>query len=588
MNGLYARTPGLPAPGFALLYHSAVPRLAPPVALAVILLAGAWLGFSLAAGDTSTEDEHVHLYSGMLLVQQGRTSINLEHPPLAKIIAAATLVPLGSSRAIPVELWEGDASAIASFAYRNRIPLPKLLAASRAPFVVMTLALGLVIYLFALRFIGTWAAVAAAALTIFSPIVLAVGHLVHTDLAVTLFVTTAWLTGSAVLLGGHRDLPLSLISGAAWGCALLTKFSAVIFAAAFVVVLLVVAFREPARRRRLLASAAIASAVALATVAAGMFLAFRSADPAWAAPLAAHMTPATRALLLFRPTTPLGLWSAGFEIFLMRGGLTINYLAGNFSRDGWWYYFPVAFALKTPLAVIALIALRKITFFRSRDRLDLILIAPAAFYLVVSLASPYNIGVRHLLPVFPFLHLWLSRLVERVELPGTRPRDLRSIRYAAVALVAAAVAAPLVSHPHYMGWFNSLAGGRRTATFLLADSNVDWGQSNGRLKSLLEEKGLLPARVLLMGGSLPEAEIAPGVAAIDPSGPPTPGTYAVSRSLFVELQALGRLGSDDPVRRHLARQPRFSPDMVRWAAQLTERGELVAVVGNSIDVYRVE
>jgi hypothetical protein len=546
-----------------------VGRLLRPILLTALFGAGAFLHLWLAFTDTSTEDEHVHMYSGMVLLENGRSTVNLEHPPLAKLIGAASLSLARPSPPQRVELWDANllGYAVADFAYRNAVPLQKMLIWSRLPFVLLTLGLAGMICVAAWR-LGYVAAMVATTLTLLAPLLLAVGHLVHSDLPVTFFVTAAWLLGMRLLERGSNRA--AIFTGALFGLALLTKYSALIFLAAF----LVIALLTKGRRRHVVTVVV----TTLAVVWLGMQLAHRAADADYLEPLA-KVAGASRPLLENVVLRPLGIYAAGFQTFLLRGELAVNYFAGDFSTDGWWYYFPVAFTLKTPLGVLLLIAAAVATRIRHLDRGEVMLLAPVILYFTVSFFSTYNIGVRHLLPIYPFLYLFAARSLAAARAP-------KRLRWAAAGLAAFASLEALVVYPHEMGFFNYLAGPRETATFILSDSNVDWGQDNGRLRRLLEKRRWLP-QVMLMGGSIPELEIGPGLTRIDPFSEPARGVYAISRTLFVELTQFAALPPTHPVRRRLADQPRYAAPYGVFLLRMAERGRLVATVGNSVDVWEV-
>jgi hypothetical protein len=93
-------------------------------------------------------------------------------------------------------------------------------------------------------------------------------------------------------------------------------------------------------------------------------------------------------------------------------------LLGMYSPTGWWYYFPVAFALKTTLPFLLLslasLAWGAYEFFKRRDRRFLILLTPFALYTAFVLLSRINIGVRYYLPAFPFLFILGGALLDRL------------------------------------------------------------------------------------------------------------------------------------------------------------------------------
>ncbi len=157
------------------------------------------------------------------------------------------------------------------------------------------------------------------------------------------------------------------------------------------------------------------------------------------------------------------------------------YLNGKLSFNGWWYYFPEAFALKSPIGLLAAlvvsICLAGGSYLMVRRRISprsLVYVIPLAF-LAISMRSPINIGVRLLLPAIPFAYLFVA-----VQL-GRRRGLLVLIPLMALAAVETAWV-----HPEYIAYFNALAGGPSGGRRYLADSNLDWGQDIARLATWLK------------------------------------------------------------------------------------------------------
>src|SRR5688572_33053305 len=84
-----------------------------------------------------------------------------------------------------------------------------------------------------------------------------------------------------------------------------------------------------------------------------------------------------------------------------------TFLAGDYSTDGWWYYFPVAFLIKTPVGFLVLIAVGVAVCLRRRQELgslnEIFLFVPIAIYLAAAINNPFQVGIRHILPLYPFL-----------------------------------------------------------------------------------------------------------------------------------------------------------------------------------------
>src|SRR5262249_24607832 len=147
-----------------------------------------------------------------------------------------------------------------------------------------------------------------------------------------------------------------------------------------------------------------------------------------------------------------------------------HFLLGMYSSSGWWYYFPVAFAVKTPIPVLLLIAG---AFYYSYRKGMLVqagpILIPASLIFGIALLTPLNIGYRHILPVLPFLFVFCSQLANL---------DWSKERRAVYVLGGAAlwlVMSALLTCPNYLSYFNEAIGGPVRGSRILSDSNLDWG-----------------------------------------------------------------------------------------------------------------
>ena len=165
------------------------------------------------------------------------------------------------------------------------------------------------------------------------------------------------------------------------------------------------------------------------------------------------------------------------------------YLLGTVSQKGWWYYFPVVFALKTPAATLALLGFAVVLFLFALARAGprrwslrripfewVVLTLTPSVYFAFSMASQINLGVRHLLPIYPFLFVALGAAAMKTKW---------SRRALPVLLLALAIESAAI-YPHYLSFFNLFAGGAANGPKYLVDSNADWGQDLKNLKLYVE------------------------------------------------------------------------------------------------------
>jgi len=152
------------------------------------------------------------------------------------------------------------------------------------------------------------------------------------------------------------------------------------------------------------------------------------------------------------------------------------YLLGEYSSHGWWAYFPIALAVKSPLPLLVAAGVGALAVVRDRA-LGVWLGLPILVFLGLAVVSSVNIGVRHLLPMYPFLFAAAG-----VGLAGLA----RRARPAAWLLVAAQGVVAVGSAPHGLAYFNVLGGGSADGHDVLVDSNYDWGQHDDALRAYLE------------------------------------------------------------------------------------------------------
>ena len=152
-----------------------------------------------------------------------------------------------------------------------------------------------------------------------------------------------------------------------------------------------------------------------------------------------------------------------------------SFLDGHVSLNGWWYYFPLAMLFKTPLATLIALALAVVICFVVPRKLDrwllYVLVFPPLIYMLAAMKSGMNIGIRHILPVYPFLFIFLGIAAAR----AFQKFGKYAVAVLAVLLLGLA-AETFAAFPDFIPFFNAAVGGARGGARLLSDSNIDWGQ----------------------------------------------------------------------------------------------------------------
>jgi hypothetical protein len=541
---------------------------APAIVVAAVLAAAA-AGWN----NSATNDEPYHTLAGFLYVREGHADLNPEHPPLAKLLAGVALQPLGlrATAAGPVRRLGVLSQEVRAFLYFNTVPSETILRLARLPGLAFLAALLAGVYLWASFAWGERAGVLALLAAACQPLLLGHAPIVHTDVpAAATWVWTGYLVHRWI--AGSRRAWVGV--GVALGLALLVKFSAVLLALTVALAVALLAVRS--RRLHELARLAGVAGVALAVLVCGVWLAVRnvSVDEELATidaylrqwPGSEPRADALKTLATF--SVPLAHWGLGLAYVAETNehGQGINFLAGRTSTHGFAAYFPVALVAKTSAPFLLLALLGVVGAVRARDGVDLALLAVTAGYVLVSLPASYNIGARHLLPVVPLLAMVGGH--HAVSWP----------RAARLALTIALLAAPVVAFPHYIAHFSALVGGARGGVRLLNDSNLDWGQDWRRLGLESAARGWSPMTYLYLGAGDPARDVPHAEDALDLPALPATGFVGLSRyvkTLGVPYLRALRAGED-------------AERLERALSELDRRGRLVSVIGDSIEVYRLE
>lgn len=246
----------------------------------------------------------------------------------------------------------------------------------------------------------------------------------------------------------------------------------------------------------------------------------------------------------------------GIAMVSRMGGARQSFLNGEFSLVGFKLFFPYAFTVKETIPFLILLVLAGVAFvmtLRSRRQKSLqearayfwqrlYATAPLSvlifFYSAFSLTSNLNIGHRHLLPLYPAIFILAggagSWLAARTRWMGV----------VVAALLIWHAGESLSVRPHYLTYFNELAGGPTRGYRHLVDSSSDWGQDLPGFKQWMQEinseKNPVPVYLSYFGTGRPEyykiqATILPGFFDRTPAGPIEPlqpGYYAISSTLL--------------------------------------------------------
>lgn len=501
-------------------------HLLPVVALLLIIAAGLMIG--AMRQENATVDETVFLGAGWSYWQGHRYRFNPEHPPLIQLIAAlplralgATLTPYGeailngrvmaetSSRwdqapgvepARTAELFpngpgfyhypEDEESVFGgAFIYGGQNNAEKLMFWGRIPEVLLTLVTALLVLLWARGLQGDVAGLLAAAMLLLNPVMLAYGHIVQSDIGMALaFPLASWMFARWLEAANARG---AVWAGLAAGMALAMKYTAVILGPTFVLLWLLHRWRHRDAR-----PPALRHVLILAASAWGLILMLYM--PHWSPappidPVMATKLGVPHWFILLRPILIPAEYFKGVAITMLHASIGNDaYLNGQWSYRGWWYYFPLAFAMKTPIPFLIFVGAGIALAARSRRELpfaEFAAWASALVYLLCAMCSKADIGVRHMLPVYPLVSVGSACALVRWTGQLKRARQ-KLASWAMAALPVASLICVALAYPYFISYMNLTAGGTEHGYEHLLDSNFDWGQDVIRLKKFLDDRGI--------------------------------------------------------------------------------------------------
>lgn len=578
------------------------------LAVSVLILVHVVLAVTSLLRENPTIDEVAHLPAGISYWQKGTFRLYAQNPPLVKLAAAlpVVLVKPEMTKIYERPSWRSvppvQASIAHEFAVDNAPRYFELFQMARLVIPLLSVLGGLVVFAWSRALFGNGGGLLSLALWCFCPNILAHARLVTTDVgASALGVLATWLFWRFLRVPTRGKAALA---GLALGLAVLSKFSNLLLFGVWPLLWLawLAAEGKAGIGRRMgwgVGHGLIVAGLALFTINAGYLFegtgqalgSFEFASGTLTRPRTAgtrvamggndllnlawkHRGNRFRGTSLEKLPAPLpSAFLTGFDLQKLDAegipkrfldpsapeGETLGYpvyLDGVLRSQGWRSYYFRTLLYKVPegtwlLGIVALGAMIGCSRARRSWADEIAVLAvPSAVVFAMTFATDINLGLRYILPAFPYVYVAMGRLAPWAL--GMRGR-LRRVALGGIAtglvLTGAATAA---IHPHYLAYFNVVSGGPGRGSEHLIDSNLDWGQDLVNLRDWLrdnapgERVGLAyfgqinPNILTLREEGFPWflAPAAPGaLQAVQPlerlEGPPSrlePGLYAISAS----------------------------------------------------------
>ena len=523
------------------------------VAAAALLALMAALMFTSAWDDTANSDDNVAMIAGYSYLRTQQFRLEPQNPPLIKSLGALPLLFMELNEPWALRGWAQEDPDIVGreFLYHSGNDADTIFRAARLPMILFALGFGAVLFFWTRKHYGD----SVSLLTLFfyslSPTFIAHGRFVATDLGAT----AGFFVGLTAFLRFLKSPARKNIlwAGLALGFALLTKFSTIALLPIYLLLATIWVFIGAGRERQPLfelrggAGEERIRALALRLPSASQWRVLgatlaRTAGilgvalvviytiylhHVWSYPPEMQRASAeyhryiysmggtAKDIVIWASDKPLlQPWAEYFLGLLValkasRWGQPLFFF-GQVHETGLRIYFPAAYLLKEPLALhlLTLVALGFLFWqMQRRDRTrgaltrwlathftEFAFLVMLTVYWTALIRSNMNIGVRHLLPAFPFMFILISRqLVKLYESLHSLTASL-TVRRTALAMLAMLLTWQTVTvlrvHPSYLAYFNELAGGPRGGWRYLNDSNLDWGQDVKRLAQYVDEQGI--------------------------------------------------------------------------------------------------
>jgi len=499
--------------------------------------------------EAGTMDELAHIPSGYSYLVQKDYRLNPEHPPLIKDLSALPLVFLNLNFPTDVDAWAKDVNGQWEmgriFIYESGNDADKIFRYSRLPVILLAILFGFMFFRWVRNLYGNKVALLALFLFAFSPTFLAHSRYVTTDLAAAFgfFIGIAYFL-NFLFKQNRKNL---IIAGIVFGIAQLLKFSLMLLAPLYVIFGALWVYLNHysnfswknflKSEFKMLGKIILIGLIGFAVILPVYIF------HTWNYPTDEQVTAVYHNLEAFRVrfmvdftallsgngiTQAIGQYTHGLFMVLQRaaGGNT-TYFVGQISAGGWYYYFPLLYLLKEHLAfhiltVLAIIfGIKNIVKNKRKNRYAILewmrenFVLTASFifigvYWLQAITSPLNIGVRHVLPTFPFIYLLVSRQtirwvkgwkVEKIYLAYIEPAK-RALLLS--FLLFWMILATVVNFPYFLSYYNELGGSTTHGYKFATDSNYDWGQDLKRLVKIVEENNISKIAVDYFGGGNPK------------------------------------------------------------------------------------
>jgi dolichyl-phosphate-mannose--protein O-mannosyl transferase len=504
------------------------------ILVAAIITVSAVLAIASSWRDSLIVDEVPHIGAGYSYLIKHDMRLNPEHPPLAKDLAGIALSFLNlNQKAFQSSFWQTEVNGqwdfgrLLIFDSGNNADLIKHVA--RLPMILFFIFAAIIIFTWGKKLYGEIGAFLALILFAFSPTIITHSRFVTTDMPALFGVLSA--TYFFIKYLKNQNWKNLIVAGLFFGIAILLKFSTFLLAPFFLGLGLV--YGIVAEKSKAMCTGKNLACTILIMIIGFLFVVWPVYYFNTYNYPALRQQADTRSILTmvygdsftkFSPFLNLEIQAAANPILRPFAEYGLGFLRvlhqtsephevyflGKVNLYGDRSYFPIVYFLKEPLAwwgfvLIAVLFLAwqlkrpsKESFSRGfkflRNHFDeFAMLVWLAVYWYTSIGSTFNIGVRHLLPTYPFAILLVSGQIARI-FGKIQNSNIKYQKFGIWALVFGLlgwyVYSSVHTYPNYLSYFNESIGGPSQAYKYVVDSNLDWGQDLIRFSDWVKQNDI--------------------------------------------------------------------------------------------------
>jgi hypothetical protein len=439
------------------------------------------LGLSSIKYNSATVDEFTHVPVGLAQLRTGKFNMESMNPPLIRMWASLPLLFFKPTLNLQPGFENIDYVFYArQFMLDNAPYYHTLMMLSRIMIFLLIIPLSLIVWTWVNKEYGIETGVAALFLLLLNPNILAHATLATTDFGLTvLFFAAVYVLKRFITIPNWKHV---ILAGIILGLAQCTKFTGLLLYPIYILGFILMALKSnKLPKKKLIGIASIIFIISILII--NCIYAFQlTGTPLRNFEFHSSLFRMVKSILPDSLPIPFPyFYVLGIDSQLAYAKGFDNYLNGTLSTTGWWYYYLYAFLIKNPVPfLVCLISGSYIYFKKTKfNQIDwLLIIPPILIMMLFSISTTKNIGLRFILPIYPFLAILAAQTI-KIQVPKNK--------YLFGVLASWYLLSCLWFSPNYIAYFNELVGGPAKGYQYLLDSNLDWGQDLIRLRHYLKK-----------------------------------------------------------------------------------------------------